>query len=124
MTAITTDARQAIITALSGVAATVYDTVPPAPIPPAVVVAPDSPWFVPATIGNRLRGELRLRCMCVTRDGQGGIDRLESLIEAVMSALPDGVAVDEVSPPQSTDLGAQGSALMSEIAIRLHIKES
>lgn len=124
MTAISTTARQAVVTALANVSATVYDTAPPVPIPPAVVVLPDNPWFTPATIGDRLRGELRLRVMCVTRDGQGGMDAMETLMESCLDAMPTGAVVDDVTAPSSTDLGAQGSALVSEIRIRLHIKET
>jgi hypothetical protein len=124
MTAVMTAARQAVITSLSGVSATVYDTPPTVPIPPAVVVLPDTPWFTPATIGNRLRGELKLRAMCVTRDGQGGLDAMETLVESVLAALPSGAMVEDATQPASTDIGAQGSVLVSEIRFRLHIKES
>lgn len=124
MTAITTAARQAVVTSLAAVSAVIYDTAPPAPKPGSVVVLPGDPWFTPATIGDRLRGELRLRCLCVTRDGQGGLDAMETLIEDVMSHLPTGAIVDEATAPASTDIGAQGSVLVSEIRFRLHIKEN
>lgn len=124
MTAITTSARQAVVTGLASVSATIYDTAPPSPIPNSVVVLPENPWFTPATIGNRLRGELRLRALCVTRDGKGGLDAIEALIEDVLTHLPTGAIVDEVTAPASTDIGAQGSVLVSEIRFRLHIKEN
>lgn len=124
MTAITTSARQSVVTGFSSVSATIYDTAPAAPIPNSVVVLPDNPWFTPATIGDRLRGELRLRALCVTRDGAGGLDAMETLIEDVLSHVPTGAIVDEVTAPASTDIGAQGSVLVSEVRFRLHIKEN
>ena len=46
------DVRGAIKTALAGVTANVYDTVPEAPIVPAVVIVPDSPYMELETIGR------------------------------------------------------------------------
>ena len=42
---IATDVRGAIKTALAGVTANIYDAVPEAPIVPAVICIPDSPYM-------------------------------------------------------------------------------
>ena len=52
MPSIQDDVRGAIKTALAGVAANVYDIVPEAPIVPAVVIVPDSPYMELETVGR------------------------------------------------------------------------
>ena len=49
---ISADVRGAIKTALAGVSANVYDVVPEAPIVPAVMIVPDSPYMELETIGK------------------------------------------------------------------------
>ena len=49
---ISADVRGAIKTALASVSANIYDVVPEAPIVPAVMIVPDSPYMELETIGK------------------------------------------------------------------------
>jgi len=49
---ISTDVRGAIKTALSTLSANVYDSVPEAPIVPAIVIVPDSPYMELEVLGK------------------------------------------------------------------------
>jgi hypothetical protein len=123
MTAITTAARESVVTALIGMIGNVYSTIPAAPVPPAIVVTNDNPWLTPMSIGNRLRLEHRLRVMCCVRDSTDNLPQLEQLVEDVLVALPAAAIVSEVTAPQSLDTGPQGSLLVAEIRLTLHLKE-
>lgn len=124
MTAIVTSYRATLASALASVTSNVYATPPAAPVAPALVIAADNPWQVPAVIGGRLRTELRLRILCVVRDSADNLAQLETLVENALVALPAGVGATEVTAPQSLDAGPQGSLLSAEIRITVHLKES
>ena len=49
---IATDVRGAIKTALAGCTANIYDSVPEAPIVPAIVVVPDAPYMELEVLGK------------------------------------------------------------------------
>lgn len=124
MTAITTSARAAVITALdTALTCTVYPMAPKVPIPPSVAVTYDSPWLIPATIGGRLRAQVNLRVMVVTLDNNDMATH-ETLVEAALVALPDYVTVVDVAAPASMDIGPQGSVMVSEIRFHIHVKEN
>jgi hypothetical protein len=121
--AISTQARKAVATALdTALSATVYPVAPRVPIPPCVTLVPDTPWMIPATFGGRLRVQLNLRALVVTLDNND-LGTHETLLENVLVALPEGTVVKSVSPPSSSDLGAQGSVLVSEVNFSLNLKE-
>jgi len=123
VSALSTQARAEVADALKTISGvTVYPSAPAVPIPPCVTLVPDTPWMTPAMIGGRLRLELRLRCLVVTRDNND-LDRHEQLVEDVLVALPEGSVITTVSPPSSTDVGAQGSVLVSEVMFSLNIRE-
>jgi hypothetical protein len=123
MTALATDARDTIVAALSGVGANVYTPAPPAPVAPFVVITADAPWMVPAVIGGRLRMELSLKAVCGVPDRAESYPALESLVESVLVALPDGAMVTQVDDPAAADNGPQGSVLASVIRFTVHIRE-
>ena len=108
MTALTTEAREMLITAFrgttqsgawsvyeqawnatdgswteatlvsGGVGMKVYDTVPTTPTPPAIVIIPDSPWIVPGRLGSNLNYEARWRIMVVIKKRQNAAETLET----------------------------------------------
>jgi hypothetical protein len=124
MTAITTTYRSTLATALASVTSNVYPQAPPAPVPPALVITADDPWQVPAVLGGRLRTEVRYRVLCLVQDRGDNLAALETLVENALVALPAGVQLDQVTAPTSLDNGAQGSLLVSEIRLTVHLKES
>lgn len=125
MTALTTEARQALTTAMAGLNIKVYDVVPGTPIAPCVVVIPDSPWLLPERIGSSLNYRARYRVMIVTstrNNAQAMLD-IEDNVDAALGLIPTGFNVDQVGPPTLTDTGAQGSVYTTEIAVSAHMKE-
>ena len=53
MTALTTEARLAITTSMTGLGYKVYTSTPQVPIPPSIVIMADSPWVVPERLGRK-----------------------------------------------------------------------
>ena len=85
--------RAALQTSLAAVAANVYDHVPEALIPPAIVIVPDNPYLEPTSLGGATK---RIQCnflvtLCVAYNSNpGSLDNLEQLAISTMNALPSG----------------------------------
>lgn len=122
--ALTTSWRGTLKTALASVTSNVYDAAPAAPVAPALVIVADNPWMDPATVGGRLRLEVRYRVMACVQDRGDNLAQLETLVENALLAIPAGVTVTEVTAPAALDAGPQGSLLVAEIRLSAHIKES
>lgn len=97
----------------------IYDHVPEAIIPPAVLLMGGSPWLVPATIGNNKTYFLRMSIECVAApiSNPGSLEKLEDMIETVLGLIPVKWIVLDVATPRirsanSTDL------LTAEITIQ------
>ena len=125
MTAVATAARSSLAGYLANVGGTVHAIAPPVPTPPCLVITADSPWMTPGTVGGALRNELHLKVLIVVldRDNAAAMAELEDHVEGVLGALKGKAVIREVTPPASTDIGAQGSALVSEVRITLNVKE-
>ena len=90
MPSISEDVRGAIKTALAGVTANVYDTVPEAPIVPAVMVIPDSPYMELETIGRaqvRVKLNYTITAAVAYLSNPASLDNLEKLTISILSAL-------------------------------------
>ncbi len=123
MTALATTTRLAVATALESTGRVVHAQAPNVPIPPCLVVVPDQAWISPNRVGSPQRYELRLRVMCVGRDNAEGLADLEQAVEDAMGAVASIGLITQVSPPMSTDLGAQGSVLVAEMHRSIQVKE-
>lgn len=123
--ALSTEAREALITALEGHGIRVYDTVPAVPKPPAIVVVPDSPWIIPERIGSPLNYRVRWRVLVVIspRQNAAATKDIEDAIDTVLGLIPSTMQVEQVNPPQLQDTGAQGTVLTTEINVSAHWKE-
>lgn len=96
---------------------------PPVPIPPCLVVTPDAAWITPSQLGSVKRYELGLKVMCVARDNQEGLTEVEAAVQDVMEALAAVCAITEATAPAVLDTGAQGTVLVSEVKLSIHVKE-
>lgn len=125
MTALTTEARTALVSAFEGQGYRVYDTVPSTPAPPCVVIFPDTPWIRPNRVGSALNYEVRWRVMVVIKARQNAAEQLdaENAVDLFLGLIPSGFAVEQVGPPQLTDTGAQGTVVTTEIAVSAQMKE-
>lgn len=118
-----TATREAIVDLLEATGHTVHGIAPKVPHPPCLVVLPDAGWISLDRIGSPNRWEMRFRVLAVARDNDEGLPELEDAVQDVLGALADTCAIRGVTPPQSTDIGAQGSVLVSEVMLSIHVKE-
>lgn len=118
-TTIQSSVRGALATALSSVAATCYDHVPEAIIPPAVVIIPDSPYLVPNLINKsttKVEVNLIISAAVAYNSNPGALDNIEQLIISILAALPAGYEVGVIERPTVTQIGAS-TVLTSDIRV-------
>ena len=121
--ALATDARNELATLLATVTGyKVHKVAPNAPIPPCLVIVPDTPWIVPERIGTVLNYRLRLKVLVVvdSRNNAAALVKMENAVEAVAVAIGDTFIIDQISPPQITDTGSS-AVLVSEVSTTSHI---
>jgi hypothetical protein len=126
MPSIQDDVRGAIKTALAGVAANVYDIVPEAPIVPAVVLVPDSPYMELETIGRaKVRVKLNYTVTaCVAYfSNAASLDNLEKLTISILSALSASkYELSTVERPSVTQIGTT-NLLVSDIRLSVRYEQ-
>lgn len=118
-TTIAADIRGTLATALSGVAANVYNHVPEAVIPPALVIIPDSPYLVPNLINKattKLEVNLVISAVVAYNSNPASLDNIEQLIISILAALPAGYEVGNIERPTVTQIGAS-TMLVSDIRV-------
>lgn len=126
MTALTTESREDLATAFSGLGLKVYGTVPAVPIPPCAVIVPDATWITPNRIGSTLAYRISWRIMVVIapRKNDAATVDTENAIDAILAAMPAGYQIIRVGAPQLADTGAQGTVITTEITVQVDMKES
>lgn len=124
MTALTTEARSTLVTALSGNGYQVVGYAPTVPKPPMIVVLPDSPWILPGRLGP-LAYDVGLKVLIVIspRTATSATLDSENAVDVVLSNLPAAYQLVAVGPPQLTDTGGQGTVTTTEITLRVAMKE-
>lgn len=121
---IATEVRAALKSSLATVAANVYDHVPEAPQAPHVSFVPDDPYLQIETIG---KSTLRLRVNMVLAVGvnyasnAAALDNLEQLITSVLTKLPAGYIVGEVTRPTVTQVGSVNQ-LVADIRVSTYFQ--
>jgi hypothetical protein len=124
MTALVTEAREALVAAFTGQGLQVYTTVPAVPRPPAVVIIPDSPWITHER-GTALGYKVRWRVLIVIspRNNEAATLDVENAIDLLLPLIPAGFSWDVINPPQLNDVGAQGTVYTTEINVSVSMKE-
>jgi len=118
--------RGVLATALSGVAASVYNHVPEAPIPPAVVIVPDSPYLDMEVINSstfKCKVNLVISCIVAYNSNPGSLDNLEKLIISAIQAIPSGWIVEQADQPRVTEIGAS-AMLVSDIRVSTYYTQT
>ena len=128
MTALTTESRQTLAASLASTGLKVFQTPPSTPKPPCIVLVPDTPWVTSSRIGSHLNYRARWRVLVVitprvSRNNDVTQLDVENAVESVLTHIPAGFEVEQVGPPQYTDVGAQGTVVTTEIAVSAHMKE-
>ena len=118
-TTISTNVRDALATALSSVAASVYSEPPETVIPPACIIVPDQPYLESEFIGNqsvRVKINFVVTAAVAYYSSAGALDNLEQLIISIMGIIPTNYTVGNVSRPNITQVGAT-NLLVADIEI-------
>ena len=126
MPSISEDVRGAIKTALAGVSANVYDTVPEAPIVPAVMIIPDSPYMELETIGRakvRVKLNYTITAAVAYLSNPASLDNLEKLTISILSALSASkYELSTVERPSVTQVGTT-NLLVSDIRLSVRYEQ-
>ena len=126
MPSISEDIRGAIKTALAGVTANVYDTVPEAPIVPAVMVIPDSPYMEIEMIGKtrtRVKLNYKITAAVAYFSNPASLDNLEKLIISILGALnASKYELSTVEQPAVTQVGTT-NLLVSDIRLSVRYEQ-
>ena len=96
------DTRAALATALATSLATVYESVPEAPIPPAIVIVPNSPYMEMALINDttvKVKINFAITAIVANSSNAGSLANLEALIMVILAAIPAGYIVGDVEKP-------------------------
>ena len=121
------DVRGAIKTALAGVTANVYDTVPESPIVPAVMVVPDSPYMELESIGRsnvRVKLNYTITAAVAYLSNAASLDNLEKLVISILGALSASkYELSTVDRPAITQVG-NGNLLVSDIRLSVRYEQT
>jgi hypothetical protein len=101
--------RNPLKTALAGVAANVFDSVPESPIVPFAAIVPNVPYLQPTLLGKdtvKLRLNFVLTVGVAIYDNQSALDNIEQLVISILAAIPSGYEVGDVSNPIPLNIGA------------------
>jgi hypothetical protein len=115
---IATSVRGAIKTAIAGVAANTYDSVPESPIVPFAAVVPASPYLEANLIGTstRVKVNLVITVGVAMYSNAAALDNIEKLVMSILAVIPSGYTVGSVSNPTPISIGAS-DILACEIEI-------
>jgi hypothetical protein len=106
---ILTSVRTPLKTAIAGVAANVYDSVPEAPIVPFAAIVPNTPYLQPNFLSKsnvKLKVNLVITVGVAIYDNQSALDNIEQLAISILAALPTGYEVGDVTNPINVTVGA------------------
>jgi hypothetical protein len=101
--------RTPLKTAIAGVAANVYDSVPEAPIVPFAAIVPNTPYLQPNFLSKsnvKLKVNLVITVGVAIYDNQSALDNIEQLAISILAALPTGYEVGDVTNPINVTVGA------------------
>ena len=124
MTTIQANVRAPLATALAGVAASVYESVPEAIIAPACLIIPSAPYMETKLISSSIQLKLNFTITAVIayNNNAGALDNLEKLVIQILAAIPSGYIVGDVSRPSIIALGSS-NLLISDIDVSTYYKQ-
>ena len=120
------DTRAALANAFSALAANIYSSVPESPIPPAIVVVPNSPYMEVALIGKtqtKVKLNFAITAIVASNSNAGSLDNLEKLIIGILAAMPAGYVVDVVEKPTVLEVG-QSPMLVADINVSTYYTQT
>ena len=120
------DARAALATAFSGLAATSYSSVPESPIPPAIAILPGSPYMEVVLIGKaktQVKLNFAISAIVASNSNAGSLDNLEKLVIGILAAMPAGYVVGVVDKPTVLEVG-QSPMLVADINVSTYYTQT
>ena len=120
------DTRAALASAFSGLAANVYSSVPESPIPPAIVVVPDSPYMEVVLLGKsqtKVQINFAISAIVASNSNAASLDNLEKLIIGILAARPAGYVVGVVEKPTVLEVG-QSPMLVADINVSTYYTQT
>jgi hypothetical protein len=123
-TTIQANVRAPLATALAGVTASVYQSVPEAVIAPACLIIPGTPYMETTLISSTIQLKLNFTISAVVayNNNAGALDNLEKLVIEILAAIPSGYIVGDVSRPSIITLGSS-NFLTSDIDVSTYYKQ-
>jgi len=124
MTTIQANVRAPLATALAGVAASVYQSVPEALIAPAAIIIPGTPYMETTLISSTIQLKLNFTITAAVayNNNAGALDNLEKLVIEILAEIPSGYIVGDVSRPSIITLGTS-NFLTSDIDVSTYYKQ-
>ena len=124
---ISTDVRGAIKTALSTLSANVYDSVPEAPIVPAIIIVPDSPYMELEVLGKattRVKLNYTITACVAYFSNPAALDNLEQLTLGILGKLnASKYELSVVERPTVTEVGTT-TLLVSDIRLSVRYEQT
>jgi hypothetical protein len=120
------ETRAALANAFSGLAATSYASVPETPIPPAIVIVPDSPYMEIVLIGKgavKVKINFAISAIVASNSNAGSLDNLEKLIIGILAAMPAGYVVGQIEKPTVLEVG-QSPMLVADINVSTYYTQT
>jgi hypothetical protein len=124
-TTIQADVRAPLATALAGVTASVYESVPEAIIAPACLIIPGTPYLETRLISSAIQLKINFTIAGVVayNNNAGALDNLEQLSLEILAAIPSGYEVGDVSRPSIISLGSS-NFLIAEIDVSTYYTQN
>jgi hypothetical protein len=117
--------RTPLQSALSSVAASVYNGIPEAIIAPAVCLVPDSPYLETNLINGsttKVKVNLTVTGIVAYNNNAAALDNLEQLMISILGAMPTGYQVGDVTSPQPLEVGT-GKFLVADVQVSTQYTE-
>ena len=118
--------RQPLAIALASVAGNVYAFVPESPIPPCVVLVPDSPYLELETINKstiHTKINFTISVAVAYNSNPASLDNIEQLIMSVLAVIPAGYIVSSVERPTVTQVGAS-TLLIADVRVSTYYTQT
>jgi flagellar biosynthesis protein FliR len=116
---IAVNVRGALKTAIAGVAANTYDSVPESPIVPFAAVVPSNPYLEANLIGTstRVKVNLVITVGVASYSNAASLDNIEQLVLSILAVIPSGYTVGSVSNPVPVSLASGSEIIACEIQL-------
>ena len=123
---ISVNVRGALKTAISSVAANVYDSVPESPMVPFAAVVPSAPDLETVLIGKsavKVKVNLVITLGVAMYSNAAALDNIEQLTISILAALPANYTLGNVSNPIPVQIGAS-EILACEIEVSTYYTQT